>query len=157
MNTHTQPQWKTQLQKSLKQFEKVTEKYLYEKAPALPDDVKAVIVLVLPWLVLFLAASSVLTLVGLTGLAVPFSFITIINAKPYGGFVAMYWIVLLIRAGLQAMAFPKLLHNQIGGWQLLVYVCFLTIIHSIVILNLSGVLLAVITLYTLFQIKHYYS
>jgi hypothetical protein len=133
----------------------------YAKAPALPKKWKDLLVTYAPWLSLIggiLLVFGAISLFGLGSFLSPFSMMA-----GAGGFVITWVIaaVLLLVAGvLEFLAFAPLKGRKVKGWNLLFYALLLNALGSIVRLNVSEVVTAVITFliayYFLYQVKSYY-
>tara|TARA_Y100000310_G_C20394111_1_gene674228 strand:+ start:312 stop:746 length:435 start_codon:yes stop_codon:yes gene_type:complete len=99
---------KTQSENPLKQLEKVLDLYLGQKAPALPENIKEMIVSIAPWLILItvvFASPLILGALGLGAILAPLSFLGGVRQG-----VSFNIFLLLIAAGLvlEVMAIPGL-------------------------------------------------
>jgi len=131
--------------------------YLVKKAPfQIPDGGREWIVQYGPWVslvLLLLSLPAILVLLGISFVAVPMA------AVSYGyGFG--YWPSVLGAVGcfvLTAMALPGLFARKMSGWTLLFYAQCVSVIGSVLALNLIGALVfGLIWFYVLFQIRPLY-
>lgn len=137
--------------------------YLHIKAPfQLPANVKEFIVKYGPWITLVILIIAALVIIplallalGLTAASAPFSV-----AAGYGGNAVMGIISAIIGVAtlvLEAIAIPKLLKRQLGGWKLVYYAALLSALGSLISLNIVSLVLGLlISMYVLFQIREYY-
>ena len=148
------------LDTQLKPLLKVLDGY-YAKLPALPKGATDFIVKLSPWLAVFGAIFSVLSVLSLYSLMTyvgPFA-----AYAGVGGFsitILLSMVVLLVWALLYLLAFPSLRARKIKGWNLMLYGIFLYILSAIVRLNvvdiISVLIGSLIGYYFLYQIKSYY-
>jgi hypothetical protein len=138
------------------QLDTTLDQYLVKKAPGLPAKWQEVLVKFLPWItlvVIVLALPALLVVLGIGTLVLPFS---IVSDGGVGLGLAM--IVLAATIILEALAIPGLFKRKMSGWRLLYYSALLNGVHSILTLNIGGLLIGtLLSLYLLFQIKHHYS
>jgi hypothetical protein len=148
---------KTNLQSSLTRLEETLNLYLVQKAPAIPKDIKELIVSFLPWLTvigLLLMIPGILAIIGLSTISLPVSYM--VGAR-YGIMYFVSIIFMVITAILLLMAAPGLFKRQKKSWYFLYYVSIITAISDIVSLNIFGFILTILLgFYILFQIKEYY-
>ena len=140
---------------SLSKLDKFLEDYLVKKAPAIPKQVKELIVNYGPYLIilsLFFAIPSVLALLGLNAVSVPL--------RMFGRFSFAYTlstIVMLVNLVLEVLALPGLLKKKASAWKLMYYAVLVSAVHSLLLFNLAGLIIgALLSFYVLFQIKSYY-
>ena len=143
----------------LGQLESVLDEYLVKKAPALPANIKELLVKFAPYL----------TIIGVV-LVVP----ALLAAFSAGAWLSSnyYWAVGGVTLGwqyylalglsavtvvLEALAIPGLFSRKMSGWKLLFYGILVNTVYSLVYFNLMGLLLGtLISLYFLFQVRSYY-
>ncbi|MBI4226115.1 chromate transporter [Candidatus Roizmanbacteria bacterium] len=142
----------------LNQLENLLHEYLVKKAPALPENIKEVIVKFAPWamVVIFIVTlPAVLTVFGLSALLSPFSFLL-------GGVtVGTNFIITLIFSGIQlvleAMAIPGLFKRERKAWNLVYYAALVGGVQNIATFSLGSLLIGtLLSLYILFQVREYY-
>ena len=144
----------------LAQLEETLNEYFGKKAPALPQNIKEIIVKIAPYLViisLIFTIPAILVLFGLGSLATVLS--PMGGANSAAGVPAMWiGIVLLIPVAiLEIMAVPGLFSKKIAAWRYMFWAQFISIVSSLVQVNITGALLsAIIGFYILFQIKSLY-
>jgi hypothetical protein len=145
---------------SLSQLEGTLGEYFGKKAPALPQDIKEIIVKLSPYLSILAAIILVPSILSLFALG---SLVTII--APLGGVPAVsqlpnMWIGILFLIPvviLEIMAIPGLFAKKIIGWRYLYWAQIITAVSSLVQFNILGAVIGlVIGLYLLFQVKSFY-
>ena len=147
-------------QNPLAQLEGTLDEYFGKKAPALPQNIKAIIVKIAPYLViisLIFTIPAILVLFGLGSLATVLS--PLGGARSVAGVPTMWvGILLLIPAViLEAMAVPGLFSRKIAAWRYVYWAQLISIVSSLVQINIVGALLsALIGFYLLFQVKSLY-
>lgn len=142
------------------QLEKTLDEYFGKKAPALPHNIKEIIVKIAPYLAILgviLSLPAIFLLLGLGSLA------TVI--APFGGpsavtAVPTMWIgILLLIPGviLEAMAIPGLFARKAVAWKYMFWAQLISVVSPLVQFNIVGALIgAVIGFYILFQVKSFY-
>lgn len=136
---------------------------LFAKAPALPKNAKDFIVGITPWVALVFGVLGVL--VGLSGLGfmtafAPLSFMGGWGAGTGVGFYGLGMVSSVLFLGSSALmvaAYPGTKSRMMTGWTFLFWSQLLSIVSSVITMNLvNGLLSAIIGFYLLFQIKSYY-
>lgn len=144
----------------LKQLEDTLDQYFGKKAPALPANIKDLIVKIAPYLSILSVILTIPAILLLLGLG---SFATML--APVGGMqsisaVPTMWlgIVLLIPVVvLEALAIPGLFARKAVAWKYMYWAQLITLVSSLVQFNIVGALIgALIGFYILFQIKSEY-
>ena len=137
--------------------------YLNIKAPfQLPAGVKEFIVKYGPWItlvILILAAIVIVPLAllafGLTAATVPAGVAVGYAGNTVMGMISL--ILALVTLVMEAIAIPKLLKRQLGGWKLVYYASLISALSSLLSLNIVSLVLGLlIGMYVLFQIRGYY-
>ena len=137
----------------------------YAKIPALPANIREVLVSIAPWIALIVGVlwivSFLVTLLGagaLTALA-PYAV-----AAGVGGYIYMAYvisIISLIEGVLLLLAFSALKAKKARGWNLWFWVLVLSLVSSVVSLSvgsvIGGVIGFLIGYYFLYQVKSYYN
>ncbi|MCL4418940.1 hypothetical protein M1146_02430 [Patescibacteria group bacterium] len=150
----------TSSQNPLSQLEGTLNEYFGKKAPALPQNIKEIIVKIAPYLViisLIFTIPAILVLFGLGSLATMLA--PLGGARSVAGVPTMWiGIILLIPAVLlEIMAVPGLFSKKIAAWRYMYWAQLISIISSLVQLYIVGAILsAVIGFYILFQVKSLY-
>lgn len=143
---------------ALSQLENFFELYLVKKAPEIPDKWKDIIVQLVPWFTLiglFITASVLLPLIGLSAFYLPFSFMGGVNSG-INNLVGMVFSLAIVL--LEALAIPGLFKKKETGWRKLYWAALLSVVSSLLGGQLMGALITgLISLYILFQIKEKYS
>ena len=147
----------TDLKGSLKSLEGTLDLYFGQKAPAMPTNIKELIVNLAPWLTLILGLLSlpaILFVFGLGTLFAPFSFLGGVRA---GFNYSLSMIVLAISVVLEFLAVPGLFKKTRQGWNFVYYSALVSVLYSLVSFNLGGLIIgALISFYILFQVRTYY-
>lgn len=127
-----------------------------ETVPKLPANVLDIIVKVVPYLALIGGILGLWATVSALGMFGAVSMIVPINVTT----PALFYIGLLFGVAasiLDLVAFPKLQTNSKIGWDYLYYGAVLSFVQSVLSLNFIGAILgSLISMYLLFQIRHYY-
>lgn len=141
----------------LQQLETTLEEYLVKKAPALPDNIKEIIVKFAPWITLILlimALPAVLILFGIGSFMMPVSYM---GGFRTGNTYTLSMIVLAISLVLEALAIPGLMKRTRQGWNLVFYSTLVSTVSNIISFNIGSLIIGtLISLYILFQVKSYY-
>lgn len=145
---------------SLNRFEGALDGYFGKKAPALPQNIKEIIVKLAPYfailsvIVTLPAIFLLLGLGGLTTMMAPFAGMRPISSVP------TMWISILLLVPvviLEAMAIPGLFSRTTKAWKYMYWAQIITIVSNLAQFNVIGAILsAVIGFYVLFQIKSLY-
>jgi hypothetical protein len=143
----------------LKQLETTLDTYLITKAPALPADIKSLIVKILPYLV---ALGVIMSVVGLVAMLNIFSFGLPYYAgmMGYSNLGVFYYLSIgysVIAMIIEFLALPGLFKPSRVGWNWLFIASILGLIYGVVTLNIFSIIMTfILGLYPLFQIKSYY-
>lgn len=145
------------LKTNMNQLEKVLDLYLRQKAPALPKNIKEIIVKFSPYIILIMLIISlpaILAVLGIGTLLTPFSYLGGIH---YGFTYILGLVVLAVSLVLEVIALPGLFKQKKQAWNLIYYSTLINAVHSLLIFNLGSLIIGtLISLYILFQIKEYY-
>ncbi len=143
----------------MEKLNKTLEVYLVKKAPALPKNVKEILVKFAPWI------SIVMVIIGLPAVLALFGLGAMMYSIPYtaygmyraGGGFSLAIIFLIITLALQALAVPGLMKRKMAGWNFLYYGVWANAVYSLLNGQALGLVIGlVIGLYFLFQVKSYY-
>jgi hypothetical protein len=135
--------------------------YFGQKAPAMPPNVKELLVKAAPWITLFILVitlPAVLIALGLGALAAPLAFLIgpgygISNGVTYT--IAM--LILGVSVLLEALSLPGLFKRTRQGWRYAFYATLVSVVGSLIGLDFIGAIVsAVVGFYILFQIRSYY-
>ncbi len=144
----------------LAQLETTLDEYFGKKAPALPQNIKEILVKVAPYLViigLIFTIPAILILFGLGSVATVLA--------PVGGAqsvatVPTMWVGILLLIPvviLEAMAVPGLFSRKATAWRYVFWAQLISIISNLVQFNIvGGIIGALIGFYILFQVKSFY-
>ena len=129
--------------------------YLVKKAPIqLPDNAKEWIVQYGPWItivILVLTLPLLLAVLGIGTVLMPFAGIGYATGF---GFVA---IGVIIEIALTVMALPGLFARKMSGWTLLFYARLVSLVANLLSgAVVSALVVALISLYVLFQVRPLY-
>ena len=144
----------------MKQLEETLELYFGKKAPALPANIKEVLVKIAPYLAILgiiITAPAILLLVGLGGFATmlaPMGGVQTISSVPTMWLSILLLIPVIL---LEAMAIPGLFSRSMKAWTFLYWAQLFGVVSNLVQFNIVGGLIsAAIGFYILFQIKSHY-
>lgn len=141
----------------LKTFTTTLETYLLHKAPAIPKDVKELIVKYGPWLVLIGLIFSIPAVLAAFGMSAVLSPFLLLAGPRLGAGFTIAWVFLAVSLVLEVFALPHLFKRARKGWMLMYYATLLGVIENILMFNIAGLLIgSVLGLYILFQIREYY-
>ncbi len=144
----------------MQNLEQNLELYFGKKAPALPANIKEIIVKLAPYLAiiaLVITIPAILLLFGLGSVATMLS--------PLGGAQTVttlptMWIGILLLIPvvvLEAMAVPGLFARSAKAWRYMYLAQLISVVSSLVQLNIVGaVVSALLGFYILFQVRSYY-
>ena len=140
----------------LAQIEEQLDLYLVQKAPELPDNIKNILVVIIPWLVIIgivISIPTILAAFGITAVLAPAYAFT----PSFGLFAILATIISIVGLVFNAMAVPGLLRKDRKGWTYSFYACLIGILSSLIAgAFVSAILGGLIGLYLLFQIKEKY-
>lgn len=144
------------LSQNISQLESQLEDIFVKKVPALPENIKEIIVKISPYLAVvgvILGLPAVLTILGLGAIAAPFAVL--------GGYSSFTGLISVIFAGiiivLEILAIPGLFSRSIKAWRFLYYSVLVSAVSNLISLNLGGLIIGTaISFYFLFQVKSYY-
>ncbi len=144
----------------MKEFEKYIKmmEEWFSKLPVLPVNIKEVLVKIAPWFALIFGILGVLGSIAATGLVAALSPVVLVGGgvgAVTGGIVGM--VLALVASVFTLMAYPGLKNRKVAGWNWSFYSQLVSVVSSVVALNLVGAVVgALIGFYLLFQIKSYY-
>ena len=133
----------------------------YKKLPLLPKGVSEFLVSVSPWLALVFGVLAILAGLGAFGILTALAPVAAVAGAGQYAFTGLFAaVVLLAQGGVELLAFPSLKARKLKGWNLMFYSLLLSLLSSVVGLNVSSVVGAVVSFligyYFLYQIKSYY-
>lgn len=137
------------------QLDKVLSEYLVKKTPALPKEIKELLVKLAPFfaiLAVVLGLPALLAVFGLGAMMTPFAWV----AGARTGMYWLFWAVGLVQIGLSALSIKPLFARAGHGWRLMYYSQLLSILTSLGNYNVGNLVFTVISLYLLYQIKSSY-
>ena len=133
----------------------------YAKFPALPKGVNDFIVSVAPWLALVFGVLAIVAGLGAFGILTALAPVAAVaGAGQYAFTGLLAGVFLLAQGGVELLAFPSLKARKVKGWNLMFYSLLLGLLSSVVGLNVSSLVGAVVGFligyYFLYQVKSYY-
>jgi hypothetical protein len=142
-------------------LEETLDLYFGQKAPAMPSNVKELLVRFAPWVtlvILLITLPAVLIALGLGALAAPLAFLI---GPGYGISDGVTYTISMLILGvsvlLEALSLPGLFKRTRQGWRYAYYATLVSVVGSLIGLNIvSAIVSAVVGFYILFQIKSYY-
>ena len=146
---------------TLAAIEENLELYLGKKAPALPSNIKDLLVKLAPWITLILLILTlplVLFAIGLGAIVAPFAFVLGPGyGVSYGVTYTLSMLILAVSLVLEALSIPGLFKRSAQGWRYAYYATLVGVVSSLVSLHIvSAVVSGLIGFYILFQIRSYY-
>ncbi|MFZ2664420.1 MAG: hypothetical protein WAX66_03590 [Patescibacteria group bacterium] len=129
-----------------------------KKAPALPANIKELLVQFAPWVAIISVAVSIPTILSIFGVG---TYIGAYGMRGYGfHFGTRYTIVvafLIANVILRGLSISGLFAKSIKGWNLFFYSILLYAVYSLINYDIvGGIISTVISLYLAFQVKEYY-
>ena len=142
-------------------LEDTLDLYFGQKAPAMPANVKELLVRFAPWVTLVLliiTLPAVLIALGLGALAAPLAFLIGPGyGVSYGITYTVGMVILGVSVVLEALSIPGLFKRSRQGWRYAYYATIVSIVGNLIGFNvLSALVGAVVGFYILFQIRSYY-
>jgi hypothetical protein len=140
----------------------VTLEDTFKSLPKLPKGFTDFIVAITPWVSLIggILLLVVIGILGLIGLLASFVAAAVGVAPQYVVMMIVHLAIAILQGLIMLMAFKPTQDRKMAGWRLLGYSQLLSVISTILTLNvgdiISGLIGAAIGFYILFQIKHYY-
>ncbi len=143
----------------MKQLTATLEMYFAKKAPALPKNIKGIIVSLAPWLEILGVVFSLPALFSM------FGFNAMMYGTPYGGYVSanagynfsLASIFMVASLVLMVLAIPGLFKRSKMGWNYVYYAVLLNAVYSLISMQLFGFIIgSIISFYLLFQVRSYY-
>lgn len=134
------------------------DKYV-KKVPALPANIKALLVQFAPWAAILTVAISIPSLLAIFGGS------AYLGAYGMGGYFFSNWgiryilmvVFLVANLVLRGLSIPGLFAKSIKGWKLLFYSILLYFVYAIFNFDIvGGIISTVISLYLAFQIRESY-
>ncbi|NMB70121.1 chromate transporter [candidate division WWE3 bacterium] len=135
------------------------ELYFSKKAPALPVNIKELLVKFAPWINIFVIVMTLPVVLGFLGLG------SLFYTPMMGGYLlarvgfnyTLAMIFLVITLVLRGIAIPGLLSRSIKGWNMLYYSTLVNALYSLLNFEIVSMLIGTaISLYFIFQVKDYY-
>lgn len=128
----------------------------FDKLPSLPKGGKDALVQITPWIALIFGILGILA--GLAGLGVLTVFSPFAMMGGYYGVGSSFFIALLglVASVLLLAAFPGTKARKMNGWMLFFWSEVVTLVSSVIAISISGVIVALIVFYLLYQIKSSY-
>lgn len=147
----------TDLTSLLGQLETNLDLYLGQKAPAIPANIREMIVKFSPWISLIvglIALPAILAVLGLSAFVMPFSYLGGIR---YGLSYTLSMLVLAVATILDFVAIPGLFKRSASAWRLIYYSTLINAVYSLISFNWTSLVIGtLVSLYILFQVKSYY-
>jgi len=132
---------------------------LFKKAPALPKNIKEIIVQYASILNIIGIILTIPAIFGLFSLGAYFSAIRF-PGMAYSGFgfsTFIFFAFLVVGLILRIKAIPGLKDKKLDGWNMMYYAALVQAVYSLIKYDFGGLIVGtVISLYFLFQIKEYY-
>ena len=135
---------------------KLGEFFTKKEIPALPENIKEIIVKYGPYVALISMIISLPTLLALFGVGAVVAPWAIVG-RSWGIQTILAIIFSLLVIILELIALPGLFKRQMKAWKIMFYISLINIVSNLLSLNIFGLIIgAAISWYFLFQIKSYY-
>lgn len=142
---------------NMKELEILLDEYLVKKAPALPANIKEIIVKFGPWVVLVLMLLAIPAMLAALGLSAVFMPVAAMGGYRMGLLTIISLVLGIAVLVLELMALPGLFKRQRQGWRFMYYATLVGAVSSAISLNIVSLIVGtLLSLYILFQIKSYY-
>jgi hypothetical protein len=149
----TNKNWKTML---VELEDKLAEVFI-KKLPAIPENIKEMIVKYGPYLALIGIIFSVPALLALFGIGAVVAPWAIVGGSVYGIKTVLAIVFGLLIIVLEIMALPGLFKRQMKAWKIMFYISLISVVSNLISLNLFNLVIgAAVSWYLLFQIRSYY-
>lgn len=143
---------------ALDNLTKILEEYLVKKAPALPANIKSLLVQWAPWVAL------VAVVLGVPGVLAFFGLGAMLYTSPYGGYMVAHSltytlaiVVLVVSLVVRGLSVPGLMKRTKSGWNLLYYSTLISAGYSLLAFDFVGLIVGtLVSLYLVFQVKESY-
>lgn len=133
------------------------ESIFVKQFPALPKNIKDIIVKISPYLAILgivVSLPAILTILGLGTVIAPF--VVLEGVGPLTG-LSLSIIFVVINTIIMIMAIPGLFTRQKKAWRLMFYSTLISALSSLISINLVSLIIGTaISFYFLFQVKSYY-
>ena len=132
--------------------------YLVKKAPAIPANIKEILVKYAPWIVIIGIVVSIPAILAILGLgSITYSIMGSYFAARVGFQYTLSIVFLAASIILKALSVPGLMAKSLKGWNFVFYGILVEVVYSLLSGNiLGGIIGVLISLYVLFQVKTYY-
>jgi len=142
------------------QLETLLDEYLGKKAPAMPDNIKDIIVSFAPYLAIIgivFSLPAIFAILGIGAMMGPFSALLGASMLTYGFGYYINIVGLIVSAVLDALAIGGLFKRSIKAWKLMYYSALVSFVVSILQGGFVGAIIGgIIGMYVLFQVKDKY-
>lgn len=141
--------------KYLTQIEEKLDLYFGKKAPAMPENIKELIVKYSPYITIIVLALMIPTLLLVFGIGS--TFMPLAYAGGYRPFLSISTIFSLAAMLLEIIAIPGLFKRTKNSWQLMFLASLVMLVSYLFDLNIGSLIISsAISFYILFQIKSSY-
>jgi len=144
---------------NLSQLDGVLNTYFGQKAPALPANIKQILVQFAPWLAVLGVVFSVYAIFGLMRTQAIINSMPIAYAyAPQAGYTMLVsGASLVINTVLLVLALKGLFAKTKPGWMFMFYATLVNAVSSLLMLNIVGLIIGTgLSFYILYQVKSYY-
>ncbi|MFH1244516.1 MAG: hypothetical protein V1487_03025 [bacterium] len=137
------------------QLDKVLSEYLIKKVPALPTEIKDLLVKLAPFfaiLSVILGLPAILAVFGLGAFMTPFAWVVGARTATFW----LFWLVSLVQIGFAGLSIKPLFARAGHGWRLMYYSQLVSIVTSLNHFNVMSLAFTLLSLYLLYQVKSSY-
>ncbi|MDH7475932.1 MAG: chromate transporter [Microgenomates group bacterium] len=150
------------LKSSLKSLEETLNLYFGKKAPALPTNIKELIVNLAPYLAILGVILSIPAILAILGIGAAFAPWGMMGGWATGRifwgtgyYINMAFLIVIVI--LQALSISGLMKRTKAGWNYMFYASLVGVLQNLILFNLGGLIIGgAISFYCLFQVREYY-
>lgn len=143
----------------MKNLTDTLELYLVKKAPAIPANIKTLLVQYAPWLsilVIIVSLPAILALFGLSAIVNPMMGGYIMANAGFN--ITLAVIFLAVSLVLRCLSLQGLFSKTKNGWNMMYYATLVSAVYSLLRLDLVGLVVGTgISLYLIFQVRSLYT
>lgn len=129
----------------------------FNKLPPLSKGGKDAIVNITPWVALVFGVLGILASLAGFGILTALSPLVMLGGGiSAAGTNILQALIGIVGSVLLLLAFPGTKAKKINGWNMLFYSEVVNTLSAVIAVNLTGIIISLISFYILFQIKEYY-
>jgi len=144
--------WKSMLV----ELENKLAEFFTKKLPAMPENIKELIVKYGPYLTVIMMIITIPAILAMLGIGIAVTPVALMNGNRGGAYIVsmIFGIIMII---LEIMAIKGLFARQMKAWKLMFYISLISAVSNLLRFDLGGLIIGTgISWYVLFQIRSYY-